>query len=272
MTTSRERWTALVGQISVALLVVSACAPLQGVAPTPPTSSSPATASVVDATPTAVVEQTAHPELGGMGWTLTELDGRPLIEGTWISFWGGPAGGPAAGDVSSDCSFIAFEYTYDPDGSTIQFLARTEGDGSFTDGCSDAGLAQYTDIRAAMPRIAEWRMPTAGQIEFLDASRAMVLEGGPMAPLPTPPPGGDCGEVALAPCQEAATLAFNFGLFLQPGQRVVSWRVREAIYPTCASQGLEPKFDVIFELANPTLEKTATIGEQYGKLHACGDY
>ena len=71
-----------------------------------------------------------------------------------------------------------------------------------------------------------------------------------MPPLPTPPPGGDCGEVALALCQEAATLAFNFGLFLQPGQQVVSWRVREATYPGCASQGLEPKFDVIFELAN----------------------
>ena len=272
MTTSRDRWTALVGQISVALLVASACAPPQGVGPTPPTSPPSASAGVVDATPTAVVEQTAHPELGGMGWTLAELDGRPLSEDAWISFWGGPAGGPAAGDVSSDCSFVAFEYTYDPEGSTIQFLAHTDGDGSYTDGCSDAGLAQYADIRAAMPQIAEWRMPTAGQIEFLDASRAIVVEGGPMPPLPTPPPGGDCGEVALAPCQEAATLAFNFGLFLQPGQRVVSWRVREATYPGCASQGLEPKFDVIFELANPKWEKTATIGEQYGKLHACGDY
>jgi hypothetical protein len=35
---------------------------------------------------------------------------------------------------------------------------------------------------------------------------------------------------------------------------------------------MEPKFDVTFELEDPALEKVATVGEIYGKLHVCGDY
>lgn len=200
-----------------------------------------------------------------MGWTLTEVNGVPLTDDAWITFLPGPR---AEGRIKSDCSFLSFDYTYDPSVSTIQLV---EGDGSYTEGCSAAALALYARTRAALPRVVAWRMPVPERFELLDVGGATLFEGRPLPALPTAPPVGDCGSVAPAPCAEAATQAFNFGLFLTPGQRVVAWRVRDTIYSFCGG-ALTPRFDVIFELENPTFEKVATVGELYGKLHACGDY
>lgn len=212
--------------------------------------------------------QAAHPQLGGTGWTLTQIDRAPGSGPSWLSFLPGPR---AEGRVKSDCSFIAFDYAYDMDGSTIRFRVRGEDDGSYSDGCSAAALAEFTDIGALLPRIASWRLPRADQLELLDGRGVALLKGGPLPPLPTPPPGGECGSVPVALCTEAATQAFNFGLFPTPGQVVVSWRVRDTTARFC-NDASTPKFDVIFELEKPTFEKVATVGELYGKLYACGDY
>jgi hypothetical protein len=212
--------------------------------------------------------QAPHPQLGGTGWALTEIDGVAASDASWLSFLAGPR---ADGRVKSNCSFIGFQYAYDPNGSTIRVRVRGENDGSGANGCSAAALVEYRHIGVLLPRIASWRMPQADQLELLDGSDVALLKGGPLPPLPSPPPGGDCGSVPVAVCTEAATEAFNFALFPTPGQRVVSWRVRDTTAAFC-SGGSVPKFDVIFKLETPTFEKVATVGELYGELHACGDY
>jgi hypothetical protein len=222
--------------------------------------------------PTAPPPQVALPRLAGTSWTVTELDGESIDFPVYLSFYGGPTGGKAEGDISSDCFFIPFSYTYDPNGSSIAFAPAQDGEGSYADGCPVDPLDWYGRIPVAVRRITEWQIPQPDQIELVDNIGTVMVGGGPPPPLPTPPPGGDCGVVEPALCQEAATQAFNFGLGLFPGQPVVSWRVRPTIYTSCAIQTLTPKFDVIFELSNPTFEKIATVGEVDGKLHACGDY
>jgi hypothetical protein len=51
----------------------------------------------------------------------------------------------------------------------------------------------------------------------------------------------------------------------------MSWRVRHSLYTSCSSPG-DPKYDVIFQLANPARESIATVVELYGILHPCGAY
>jgi hypothetical protein len=258
--------------VVLATLIVSACSTTSSPSANVPATLASATDTPAITKPIALPPQVAHPQLGGTNWLLVELDGQPVAEPAYLSFWFAPGAGTAVGEASSDCSFIAFEYGYDRTGSEIHFAALPEGDGSYAEGCSVSALAQHSALAAALARVAEWRRPQADQLELIDAAGKTVLSGGPPPPLPAPPSGGDCGAIPLALCEEAATQAFNFGLFLEPGQRVVGWRVREAASSTCASQGIEPKFDVTFELEDPAGEKVATVGEFYGKLRACGDY
>jgi hypothetical protein len=227
-------------------------------------------------TPTAAVEppqppgsQAAHPVLGGTGWTVTELVGVPPLDNAWLSFWVGPH---ARGTAKSTCSFVFFEYSYDPQGSSIELVPYADGEGSYADGCTAAALAQYDRIRATLAHVAAWRMPSPERLELLDGSGTIALQGQPLPPLPTPPVPGDCGSVPAPLCNDAAIEAFNFGLFLASGQRVVAWRVRDTIYTDCDGGAAVPKFDVIFGLANPTEERITTVGDLYGQLHACPSY
>lgn len=222
--------------------------------------------------PTPRPPQIALPQLGGTGWTVTEIDGGPATFPVSLDFWGGPTGGNAEGDLESDCFFISFTYTYDPNGSSISFAPARDGEGSGAVGCPDDVLSSYESIPVAVRRISEWRMPQPDRLELVDNIGTVMIGGAPPSPLPTPPPGGDCGVVAAATCLEVVTQAFNFGLGVFPGQPVVSWRVRPTVFTSCAIQALTPKYDVIFELSNPAFEKIATVGEIDGKLHACGDY
>ncbi len=254
-----------VNGVVAAFFVASACAPRPD-APTTAPPSQPSPVGSVPAGTAPIASQAAHPQLGGTGWALTEIAGTPGSEPSWVSFLPGPH---AEGRVKSDCSFIAFEYAYEPSGPAITF--RVSDDGSYAEACSDGELADYARIRGLLPRVASWRLPRPDQLELVDSTGVALLTGGPLAPLPTPPPGGTCGSVPIALCTEAATQAFNFGLFPTPGQVVVSWRVQETTARFCGVAG-SPRFDVIFELAKPTFEKVATVGELYGKLHACGDY
>lgn len=221
--------------------------------------------------PTPGELQVANSDLGGTGWTITELDGEAQSELAHLSFSGGPTGGPASGSASTDCSFVAFDYAYYPGGPSIAFFLRNEGDGSYMDGCSAADLLQAGALKSALSRVAQWRKSQPDQIELLSLGGAVILKGGPLPPLPTAPPVGDCADVPLADCERAAALGFNFDLFPADGQTVVSWRVRPSIYTACSSPG-DPKYDVIFQLGNPASERITTVVELYGKLIPCGAY
>jgi hypothetical protein len=222
--------------------------------------------------PTPGELQVANPELGGQGWTILEVDGRPLAETAYLSFWGGPTGGGADGDSRSDCWFIAFDYAYERSGAGIAFFTRGAGEGSGAEGCSDARLADYAAVNDALARVTAWGKPQADAIELIDARGTVVLRGGPLPPLPTPQASGDCGDAPVGDCQRAVALAYNFDLFPAPGQTVVSWSIHPSPYTSCATQGVDPKYEVVFKLANPSGESSATIGEIFGKLVACGAY
>lgn len=250
--------TRLAGRFAVALLVTPACAPSPSAAPTQP----PRTQSVVSATPSPGASQPAHPQLGGTEWNLTEVDGAPVTETAWISFWRGPH---ALGQVQSECSVLTFDYTFDEGGASIFPIERTYQAAE----CSEPALARDARIRAALARIVKWRMPSPEQFELVDDGGATLFEGRPFPPAPTAPPGGDCDGIAEAMCLAAAAQAFNSGLSPEPGQGIITWRVRETIYSSCDGSPAVPKFDVTFELADPAGESTVTIADLYGGLYVC---
>lgn len=215
--------------------------------------------------------QHAHPQLGGTAFAITELEGSSLDGAIRLSFSGGPTGGFASGNVTSNCSFIPFDYVFDPVGPAIAFFVYGDDEGSYADGCSQAALAQYIAIAAVLPRVTDWRKPQADQIELLDGDGEILVKGGPVPPLPTPQASGDCGEIPIDPCQRAVAVAFNFGLFPASAQTVIAWRVQVTSSTICDG-AIDPKYDVIFEMANPTDEWSVTVGEMFGVLRACGPY
>lgn len=268
---ARRRVSPIAGALGVAILVTATVGlAVIGSSPGPVPSPSAAAASLPSDTQVPIVFPTdgpqAHPVLGGNYWMITELDGVAV---TGFAELGFDRRGDASGNFQFDCGSLAFDYAYDLNGSSISFTVDTEH--SSTEGCTDAQLALYNAVQAALPRIAAWRSPEPEHLELLNAGGATVVRAGPLPPLPTAPPVGECGEVPLADCERAATLSFNFDLFPEPGQTVVSWRVRPSIYSSCASPG-DPKYDVIFQLENPARESIATVTEFDGELHACGPY
>jgi hypothetical protein len=247
--------------------------------PTPATIPSPAATPDPAATPLSTSQvgdddptgQPGHPRLGGTQWVLTELDGAPLEFWRWLSFWGGAGTGRAEGTSESNCSFIFFSYSYAADGSGIAFRVSSQSDGSYTEGCSAAEVAQYVRTVDALQRVTAWRMPEPDRLELLDADGALLLAGEPPPPLPSPPPGGDCGSVPVDRCIEAATIAF-VGLPISSGQAVAGWTVRPTIYVACPAS-VPPLYDVVIELANPAYEKIVAVYEaSNGRLVPCGDY
>ena len=254
--------------IGISILPV-AVPPTSTPGPSASPSALPPTASPEPTTPTG--DQPGHPQLGGTTWTIVEVDQEPIDVESWLGFGGGRSQGKASGDIAAECSFIAFDYSYPASGPGLRFEVIPDENGSYSEDCSPAAEAQYARLADALTRVTYWTMLEPDRLGLLGAENNVVIAAGPPPPLPTPPPGGDCGSIPQATCLDAATKAFNFGLNAEPGQTIVSWSVRKTIYTLCTG-GIEPKFDVIFELENPTFEKIAVVGELYGRLVACGDY
>ena len=159
---------------------------------------------------------------------------------------------------------MSFEYAYDPTGTSITL---TESQFN-AEGCSEPAVARDAAVRAALPRVAVWRTP-GERLELLDANGALLFAGEPPPPLPSAPPVGECIEIPGGLCQAAATVAFNYGYFLEPGQRISAWEVRVTKYVVCDGS-LEPRYDITFELANPTRTASVTVGSANGgPLHVC---
>lgn len=217
--------------------------------------------------------QPGHPVLGGTSWKIVELASKPETGFAYLEIWGGKGPGHADGLAEGNCWAIGLHYSYDPAGQGLLFDVAREGDGSYTDRCAPDEQSTYANVREVLALVTAWREPQSQRLELLDAGGAIVLVGEPPPPLSTPPPGGDCGDIPPATCMDAATQAFNFGVFPPAsGQTIVGWRVDDTKYTVCSSGGMEPRYDVTFVFANPHLEWTATVGELDGKLIACGLY
>jgi hypothetical protein len=60
-----------------------------------------------------------------------------------------------------------------------------------------------------------------------------------------------------------------FGLYPQPGQQIVGWRVVPTVVEVCDGV-IQPKLDVKFALGNPIAAITVTVGERpNGALAVC---
>lgn len=263
------RTGALFAAIAVAVAAAACDPPTATPAPSP-------TAAAVAPSPSPRLapyptDQPGHPELGGASWKIIELAGKPETGFAYLEIWGGKGKGSADGLAEGNCWAIGLRYSYDPSGPGLIFDVSPEGDGRYAESCSPQELATYAAVGDVLQRVTAWRLPRPDRLELLDVGGSIVLVGEPPPPLPPPPPGGDCGEIPLETCIEAATAAFNFGVFPEPGQTVVSWKVRPTKYTSCAS-GFPPLYDVTLVLANPAYEKVATVGMLFDRLAACGDY
>lgn len=252
--------------------LLTGCSSMLSPTPPPPATTAPASPNPSPSSNAAdyPTGQPGHPQLGGASWKIVELGGRAETGFAYLEFWGGKGVGEASGLAEGNCWAIGLRYSYDPNGSGLAFDLRPEGDGSGAEGCSADELATYGDVRDVLERVTVWRQPGPERLELSDAAGSVVLRGAPPPPLPSPPPGGDCGSVPVDRCTEAATLAFA-GLTLASGETVVGWSVRPTIYTSCANS-IPPVYDVVIEFANPSWEKVAVIGELYGRLAGCGDY
>ena len=70
---------------------------------------------------------------------------------------------------------------------------------------------------------------------------------------------GSCEGLPGAQCVGAVLVA-QTGLFLQPGERVVHWRVSKTVVVTCDGI-IQPKFDVLFTIADPAGSISVTVGQ-----------
>ena len=78
-----------------------------------------------------------------------------------------------------------------------------------------------------------------------------------------------CDGVAAALCEAAHTEAETHGLFLKPGEHVVSWTVRPSAATTCPGLGTA-RADVVFKIEAPAGSVTVTVAETpSGALAAC---
>jgi hypothetical protein len=78
-----------------------------------------------------------------------------------------------------------------------------------------------------------------------------------------------CDGVSEALCHAAHTVAEMHGLFLQPGQHVVSWTVRPSAAKACAETG-PARADVKFKIDPPPGFVTVTVAEtSNGALAVC---
>jgi hypothetical protein len=80
----------------------------------------------------------------------------------------------------------------------------------------------------------------------------------------------DCGDIPGDICEQAIIGGYAGGLFQTDRMYVTAARLRPSQYSSCMGPFVGPLYDVVFEMANPRGELTATVGQyENGRFDAC---